>query len=81
MDSFASDLRFGARMLLKNPGFTLVAVLTLAVGIGGNTAVFSFMNQLFLEPITAAELQRRATILSFLPETGLFAFPLVVSLS
>lgn len=52
------DLRYGVRMFIKNPGFTLVGILTLALGIGANTTIFSVINALLLNPISFPEPNR-----------------------
>jgi predicted permease len=71
VDELAADLRHGVRQIARNPGFTAVAVLTLALGIGANTALFSIFNSLILRPLPVRDPDRLALL-----SAGSWSYPI-----
>lgn len=61
IDNFFQDLRLGVRKLAKSPGFTLIALLSVALGIGANTAIFTLLNQLLLRELPVKDRQQLVT--------------------
>jgi hypothetical protein len=74
MQTLLQDLRYGARTLRKNPSFTLIALITLALGIGANTVIFNFINAALLKPMPVREPGRLVDVYPTTKEGELSAF-------
>src|ERR1700730_10433767 len=71
MDAFLKDIRYGIRSLLKRPALTIIAVVTLAVGIGSNSAIFSVVNGLLIKPLPFPQLERVVAVWENRPGRGI----------
>src|SRR5580658_2786434 len=70
MDTLISDLKYGTRVLLKSPGFMIVAVLTLALGVGANTAIFSVVHAVLMSPLPYPNADRVVLVKEAIPQIG-----------
>src|SRR2546426_10196195 len=70
METLLQDLKYGIRTLIKNPGFTAVAVLTLALGLGANTAIFSLTDQILLRRLPVERPDELVVLRADGPKTG-----------
>ncbi len=68
MESFLQDLKHSIRMFLHDPGFTVTAVLALALGVGANTAIFSLINTVLLKPVNFPEPERIVMFMNVSPQ-------------
>ncbi|HKC85442.1 MAG TPA: ABC transporter permease, partial [Blastocatellia bacterium] len=75
------DLRYGVRMLLKNPGFTTIAVITISLGVGANTAIFTLLDKVLIRPLPV---ERPDQLVTFVEDAGgepaIFSYPLYTEL-
>jgi putative ABC transport system permease protein len=70
MENFWQDLKYSVRMLAKSPGVTAAAVVTLALGIGANTSLFSVVHAVLLRPLPFSEPDRLALLWGSMPQQG-----------